>query len=413
MKQFKIKENYLLLKKWWENIDLTNYEKSFLNREIISFNQQLLRLKEKRIRIGTYGKSGVGKSSILNSLLKKEIFKTDIINGSTRKIQSEELVLKDQTLRSIELLDSPGFDFCDIKSPDKIYSRINHSDIILFIISGDLNRNELNEISSFVKDGKKIILILNKIDLFNKNELKEIIENIKFKLPKELNIPIIINQENNLKNYITKIINQYGEIFLTLNSLQSADKLFLQIKEQRLKRRQKLAQSTIGKFSTIKASTVALNPFVLFDIAGSFALDTALIKELSKIYGLKLKGESTRKIFKNISINNLYLGITHVGVNISFNLIKKLILLTAPFTNGLSLLPYGPIAIIQAAIAIQSTKILGKLAAKEIFKRSKASFIEPYIMLQNINFNEPEIFNYINIYFSNRNLNNNFVSFLP
>jgi len=94
-----------------------------------------------------------------------------------------------------------------------------------------------------------------------------------------------------------------------LNSIQLADKLFLRIKEQRLKKRQKLAQSTIGKFSTIKASAVALNPFILFDVAGSFALDTALISELSKIYGLKFKGESTRKIFKNISINNLFLNI--------------------------------------------------------------------------------------------------------
>ena len=189
--------------------------------------------------------------------------------------------------------------------------------------------------------------------------------------------------------------------------------MFLRIKEQRLKRRQKLAQSTIGKFSTIKASAVALNPFILVDFAGSFALDTALISELSKIYGLNLKGESTRKIFKNISINNLFLGVTQVGVNTSFNLIRKVIVLTAPFTNGLSLLPYGPIAIIQAAIAIYSTKILGKLAAKEIFVRSKASFIEPAILMQNMNFNDPEIFNYINIYFSRRNLNNNFVSFLP
>ena len=413
MKQLKINKNYLLLKNWWETIDLTNYEKSFFNREIISFNQQLFRLKEKKIRIGAYGKSGVGKSSVLNSLLKKDIFKADIINGTTREIQSEEWKFKDQTLNSVELLDSPGFDFCDIKFPDKVYSSINHSDIILFIISGDLNRNELSEISSFIQDGKKIILILNKIDLFNKVELKEIIENINFKLPKDLNIPIIINHENNLKNYMTKIINQHGEIFLTLNSLQSADKLFLMIKEQRLKRRQKLAQSTIGKFSTIKASTVALNPFILVDIASSFALDTALISELSKIYGLNLKGESTRNIFKNISINNLFLGFTQVGVNTSFNLIRKVIVFTAPFTNGLSLLPYGPIAIIQAAIAIQSTKILGKLAAKEIFKRSKASFIEPYIMIQNINFNEPEIFKHINFYLSKRNLNNNFVSFLP
>jgi len=413
MKQLRINKNYLLLRNWWETIDLTNYEKSFFNREIISFNQQLFRLKEKKIRIGAYGKSGVGKSSVLNSLLKKDIFKTDIINGTTREIKAEEWIFKDQTFNIVELLDSPGFDFCNIKFPDKVYSSINHSDFILFIISGDLNRNELSEINSFIQDGKKIILILNKIDLFNKDELKEIIENIKFKLPKDLNIPIIINHENNLKNYIAKLIKQYGEILLTLNSIQLADKLFLQIKEQRLKRRQKLAQSTIGKFSTIKASAVALNPFILFDVAGSFALDTALISELSKIYGLNLKGESTKIIFKNISINNLFLGVTQVGINTSFNLIKKLIFLTAPFTNGLSLLPYGPIAIIQAAIAIRSTKILGKLAAKEIFIRSKASFIDPSIMIKNMTFNDPEIFNHINIYFSNRNLNNNFVSILP
>ena len=184
MKQLKINKNYLLLKNWWDSIDVTNYEKSFLNREIISFNQQLFRLKEKKIRIGAYGKSGVGKSSVLNSLLKKDIFKTDIINGTTREIQAEEWKFKDQILNSVELLDSPGFDFCDIKFPNKIYSCINHSDIILFIVSGDLNRNELSEISSFIKEGKKIIVTLNKIDLFNKIELKEIIESIQFKLPK-------------------------------------------------------------------------------------------------------------------------------------------------------------------------------------------------------------------------------------
>ncbi len=413
MKQMKINKNYLHLKKWWETLDLTNYEKSLFNKEIISFNQQLFRFKEKKIRIGAYGKSGVGKSSVLNSLLKKSIFTTNIINGTTKEIQAEPWILKEKTLCSIELIDSPGFDFCNIKFPDKVYSFINHSDLVLFIVSGDLNRNELNEISSLIKDGKKIIVILNKIDLFNKNDLKEIMENINFKLPKDFNIPIILNHGNNLKNYLTKIINQHGETLLTLNSLQLADKLFLQIKQQRLKKRQKLAQSTIGKFSTIKASAVALNPFVLFDIAGSFALDTAMIGELSKIYGLNLKGKSTRIIFKNISINNLYLGVTQVGVNTSFNLIRKVILLTAPFTNGLSLLPYGPIAIIQAAIAINSTKILGRLATKEIFLRSKVSLIEPFIMIQNLTLNEPDVFNHINIYLSNRNLNNNFISFLP
>tara|TARA_B100000886_G_scaffold265811_1_gene190175 strand:+ start:67 stop:1308 length:1242 start_codon:yes stop_codon:yes gene_type:complete len=413
MKQLKINKNYLLLKNWWESVDLTTYEKSLFNKEIISFNQQLFRLKEKKIRIGVYGKSGVGKSSVLNSLLKKDIFKTGIINGSTREIQMKDWTLKDQTLKSIELVDSPGFDFCNIKFPDKVYSCIKHSDLILFVVAGDINRNEVREINSFIKDGKKIIVILNKIDLLKKNQLKEIIESIKFKLPKDLNIQIIINHENNLKNYLKKVMNHYGEILLNLNSLQLADKLSLKVKEQRLKKRQKLAQTTIGKFSTIKASAVALNPFILFDVAGSFALDTALISELSKIYGLNLKGESTRKIFKNISINNLFIGATQIGINTSFNLIRKIILLSAPFTSGLSLLPYGPIAIIQAAIAVHSTKILGKLAAKEIFISSKVSCIEPSIMIKNISFKEPEIFNHIDSYLSNRNLNDNFMSYLP
>ena len=139
------------------------------------------------------------------------------------------------------------------------------------------------------------------------------------------------------------------------------------------------------------------NPKILFNqsVSSQWALES--IKKCKEIY----------------EFNNLFLGVTQVGVNTSFNIIKKVILFTAPFTNGISLLPYGPIAIIQAAIAIYSTKILGKLAAKEIFMRSKASFIEPNTMIQNINFNDPEIFKHINIYLTKRNLNDNFVSFLP
>ena len=88
-------------------------------------------------------------------------------------------------------------------------------------------------------------------------------------------------------------------------------------------------------------------------------------------------------------------------------------MLSVPFTNGLSLLPYGSIAVIQAAIAIRSTKIVGKLAAKEIFMKSKESFTEPSFVIKNIIKKEPKIFNHINIYLCNRHLKNNFSIFLP
>ncbi len=411
--KIRIDKNYLSLKKWWDTLDLTNFEKRYFNREIIAFNQQLVRLKERQLRIGIFGKAGVGKSSILNTILNKKIFKTGIINGSTDKLKSHEWVFKDSILRSVELVDSPGFDSCNLRFPDEQYQKIKNSELILFTVAGDLNRSEVLKINKFINEGKKIIIVINKIDVWNKLELKEILKNIKLKLPQNSKIPITLNSNNHIKDYIEEFIDKYGESLLTINSLQLADKLFLKIKEQRLKRRQREAQSIIGKFATIKASGVALNPLILIDIAGCFALDTALISELSKVYGLSLKGESARKIFKKISINNIFLGATQVGINTSFNLIRKTILVAAPFTNGLSLLPYGPIAIVQAAIAVRSTKIIGKLAAREIFKRSKTCPLEPSKLIQKFFIQEPDIFNHINIYLSKRNLNKNFPIFLP
>ncbi|MDC3175716.1 GTP-binding protein [Prochlorococcus sp. AH-716-D13] len=413
MKPINIDKSYKLLKKWWESIDLTNYEKCNLNNEIISLNQQLFRLKEKQLRIGIYGKAGVGKSSILNLLLEKNVFKTSIINGTTKNIEREEWNFKHQSLKTIELIDAPGFDFCDIQDPENIFSQINSSELILFIIAGDINRNEVSQINSFIKNGKKIILVFNKIDMWKGHDLKEILKNIRFKLPQHIKIPIIINSKNNIRNQLSELINNYGESLLTLNSLQLADKLFLKIKEQRLKKRQREAQSIIGKFATIKASGVALNPLILFDIAGGFALDTVLVSELSKVYGLNIKGESARKIIKNISINNIFLGATQIGINTSFNLLRKVFLATAPFTNGLSLLPYGPIAILQAAISVRSTKIVGKLAAKEIFRKSSGYLLDPSHIIKNITMKEPEIFDYTKIYLSNKKLDNNISIFLP
>ena len=208
-------------------------------------------------------------------------------------------------------------------------------------------------------------------------------------------------------------MNRNGESLLTFNSLQLADKLFVKIKDQRLKRRQKEAQSIIGKFATIKASGVALNPLIFLDIAGGLALDAALVSELSKVYGLNLKGESAREIIKKISINNIFLGASQVGVITSLNLLRKVFLASAPFTNGLSLLPYGPIALIQAFISVRTTKIIGKLAAREIFRQRNGYLLDPSQLIKKIVIKQPEFFGHTKVYLSHKNLDNNCAIFLP
>ena len=153
-KQSKIEKSYFSLKNWWENIELTNFEKNCLNKDIISFNQQLIRLKQKIIRVGVYGKASVGKSSILNTILNEEYFQTDIINGSTKKIESKTLSLNKGLIKKIELIDFPGF---DIQITNNNISKNNitlmNLDFILFIVAGDLNRNCLLYTSPSPRDG--------------------------------------------------------------------------------------------------------------------------------------------------------------------------------------------------------------------------------------------------------------------
>ena len=396
----KLDESYLLLKKWWESIEINNYEKGVLNKEIIEFNQQLLRLKDKHLRIGVYGKAGTGKSTILNALANENFFKTGILNGSSKKIRSKELLINKDILDKIELIDFPGFDICSEECKEGNFKKILHLDLILFIVSGDLNRNELSRIQKLNKIGKKIILVLNKTDIWEVHEVKRIKDNIKNKLSELPLIPLMTASNVSRKNYkndkefldyIKEAIYKFGDIYLISNTLQTADMLSMKIKECRLLKRKKEAQAIIGKFATMKASGVALNPLLFLDVAGCFYFDTALIKELSEIYGLQIKNQSARKLIKTISINNMFLGASQISINATLNLMRKISLISAPLSGGFSLLSYGPIAIVQAVLAIKATNLIGKLAAKEILKKSTLDKIEPFQTIKKIALRETNL----------------------
>ena len=421
LKQLKLEKSYFLLKNWWENIELTNFEKNCLNKDIILFNQQLFRLKEKVMRIGVCGKASVGKSSILNKILNEEFFKTAIINGSTKETESKTIYFKKGFIKAIELIDFPAFDINTTTNKNNDINIVN-LDLILFIVAGDLNRSELSELNFLINNGKKIILILNKIDIWKNEEINTILKNIRNKLPKNIIIPIVINSNKkytsirineSLNAYLMKTINRLGHSIMIYNTLQIASKLAITIKQKRLSKRRKEAQKVIGQFATFKASSVALNPLLFLDIASSFALDTALIHELSKVYGIKIKKNSAKKLIKTISINNISLGAAQIFLNSFFNLLRKISLISAPFTNGLSLLPYGPIALTQAAIAVRATNVIGKLAAREILNKSKLNALEPFHLIKHVDLKEIEMAGLFKIFLYNQKNNKDLSLFIP
>ncbi len=397
-----------LLTAWKNDLDLTNYEKEKHSTFLSNLDIQLEKLRNRVLQICVFGRVGVGKSSLLNAIINKNIFETDITHGCTQKINSYEWGPSFKTIDKVEFIDTPGIDEISAKDiADLSYRTALKADLILFVIDSDLSLTEQSALQKLIMLNKPILLVLNRCDQWVKDEIKLLLKSIKDKLPatcKDVEIALVASaprqpqvmedgrvrsepEEPKIKalcKALKVIIDRKGDFLLAINSLKQADELHQSLKEKRLKKNKLAAQSLIGKFATIKASGIAINPILMIDVATGFACDTALIIQLSKVYGLKIGGKGARDLVKKISIHNAFLGGTQIGINMALDILKKLLLIASPLTGGLSLASAAPVAIAQAALAVHTTQLTGRLAAKKFLESSSKSNTKPSLMLKDL-----------------------------
>lgn len=127
------------------------------------------------IAVAIAGRPNVGKSTLLNSLLKEERAIVSEIAGTTRDSIEDVLNIKGYIFRFI---DTAGIretnDAIEKIGIGKTFEKIKEAKVVLYICSAleieDLNFDEIFSGNEFI--GKKIIVIVNKIDLVS--ELKPI-----------------------------------------------------------------------------------------------------------------------------------------------------------------------------------------------------------------------------------------------
>lgn len=404
-----------ILKQWRADLELTNLEKNILREDLNDLDEQLKRLSNKKFQISVFGRVGVGKSSLLNALLNKKVFATDISHGSTDRTQIDTWSYPIKNLQCVEVIDTPGIDEININSNCNLIPQgSQQSDLILFVLDSDLTSVELQALTTLLKLGKPIILVLNRCDQWESNEINQLKKSILARLPisaKGINIKTIAAAPrlsrilpngkvrssptspniDSLRESLVNLLNQHGEMLLALNSLRKADDFYSSLRKGRLKRSKIAAQSLIGKFAAIKASSVAASPLLMLDLTTGLACDTALVIELSKLYGLQMGGTAARSLVKRVSIYNALLGGSQFSIQIVLGILRHILLLASPFTSGISLATAAPIALAQAAIAVHTTKLLGRLAAKELLRGTHSKSFQPRLMLRRLANKDPEV----------------------
>jgi hypothetical protein len=158
----------------------------------------------------------------------------------------------------------------------------------------------------------------------------------------------------------------------------------------RLRRGKESAQALIGRYAALKATGVAANPLLLLDLAGGIALDTALVVQLCELYGLELGGGGARALLTRLSAQNALLGGTQLGIQLLLGGLRQVLLLAAPLSGGLSLAPAAPVALAQAALAVHTTRLTGRLAAAELLRSAERGRLRPASLLRRLARQDPQ-----------------------
>ena len=188
---------------------LEELDKSFENGKI---------LKE-GIKVSIIGKPNSGKSSLLNTILKEERAIVTDIEGTTRDTIEEYVSINGIPFKFI---DTAGIRDAENKVEqigiEKSKKVAKESDLIIamFDNSKDLSKED-KEILEFIKD-KKAIILLNKIDLEDKNlEDLEEIKNTNKKI-----IKISLASKSNLKDFYNELDKMFG-----LNEITSDNEVLI------------------------------------------------------------------------------------------------------------------------------------------------------------------------------------------
>ncbi len=151
-----LKSKVLQLEEW-----ISSYEEGRVFREGVS--------------CAIVGKTNVGKSSLLNALLKEERAIVAPIPGTTRDVIEEVLNVHGIPLRLMDTagLRTPG-DFIEREGVRRAKERVADSDFVLLMLDGSRELDSDDEEIFGEIEGKKRVVIVNKNDLPQRISLKEV-----------------------------------------------------------------------------------------------------------------------------------------------------------------------------------------------------------------------------------------------
>jgi GTP-binding protein Era len=380
-------------------LKLTPEEETALADELRQLRDLTQKLDETTIEIAAFGMVSRGKSSVLNALVGQEVFKVGATHGTTvvRAAQKwEQSTFGRPGLEGARLVvvDTPGIDEVGGEVREALAHDVaRHADLILFIVSGDMQRLEIEALAELREAQKPIILVFNQIDRYPELDRDQIYAKIKDERVRNLVRPddVVMTAARPdafrvkvqlpdgttqvqwerpapliepLKARILDVLDREGKALVALNTLLIAGDLHAEIVSRKVQIRDRAANRLIWNFAMAKGAAVALNPIPVADMAGGLAVDVGMIVTLSKLYGIPLTRRTAASLVRDMMLALGAMGLVGVASRLLASGLKSslagLTLATGGLAAPLTALGYGAIGLGQAATGATTSYVLGQ-----------------------------------------------------
>lgn len=244
---------------------------------------------EKNIRISLIGNVNTGKSSTINALVGEDVLDTYALPGETVNI----IEVPHPDDRKIVFVDTPGLNDINARRSRKALRDVKNADVVLYFLNAEgvvLGKNELDSLDKISKGNKNVIVVLNKIDGIEADDVSAIKRHVERTIEERFKvIPISAKTGEN--------IDKLNGVILDFLSERGKDILFA--------RNSKVKSVSAHKWisgAAISASAIGALPLPGADIVPLTTLQVALIVKLSLLYDKPIiKSEATAIIVATIA----------------------------------------------------------------------------------------------------------------
>jgi small GTP-binding protein len=371
-----------------------------LRKELEVLKSTLDKLDQQVIRIAAFGLVSRGKSAVVNALLGQKILQTGPLNGVTQWPKSVRWTPSTEGKVQVELIDTPGLDEIQGEARAQMaFDVASQADLILFIVAGDITRTEYQALCELRQSQKPLILVFNKIDLYPDQDARAIYQQLQqlgTGSPKDRRLQKLLSEDeivmvaaepapievrvewpdgevtyewetpppqvDELKQKILRMLNREGRSLLAVNALIQARNAERSIAKKTLDLRRSEAEDLIWRFTKYKSLAVALNPIGVVDVLGGAIADLALIRSLSRLYGLPMTGYEAGKLWKKIVLSSGGLLLGELGSSVLLGLGKSASAVATTVDSPSGITTYAGAAIAQAGIAGYGAYAVGQAA---------------------------------------------------